>query len=85
MPQKYLNKLKQKRDGVINPKNYNLNRFWIRKILMPWNATNQPKSTVTLGYMCPRGLSGPPAVTLTKKLKYKLINLGIKTIMSIIK
>ena len=26
------------------------------------NATNQPKSTVELGYMCPRGLSGPPAV-----------------------
>ena len=25
------------------------------------NATNQPKSTVELGYMCPRGLSGPPA------------------------
>ena len=30
------------------------------------NATNQPKSTVELGYMCPRGLSGPPEVTLTK-------------------
>ena len=30
------------------------------------NATNQPKSTVELGYMCPRGLTGPPAVTLTK-------------------
>ena len=27
------------------------------------NATNQLKSTVKLGYMCPRGLSGPPAVT----------------------
>ena len=37
-----------------------------RKILMFSNATNQPKSTVELGYMCPRGLSGPPAVTLTK-------------------
>ena len=23
------------------------------------NATNQPKSTVELGYKCPRGLSGP--------------------------
>ena len=33
------------------------------------NATNQPKSTVELGYMCPRGLSGPPAVTLTKSLE----------------
>ena len=30
------------------------------------NATDQPKSTVELGYMCPRGLSGPPAVTLTQ-------------------
>ena len=30
------------------------------------NATDQPKSIVELGYMCPRGLSGPLAVTLTK-------------------
>ena len=37
-----------------------------QKILMLSNATNQPKSTVELGYMCPRGLLGPPAVTLTK-------------------
>ena len=37
-----------------------------RKILMLSNATNQPKSTVELGYMCPRGLTGPPAVTLAK-------------------
>ena len=35
------------------------------------NATNQPQSTVELGYMCPRGLTGPPAVTFTKYLKYK--------------
>ena len=33
-------------------------------ILMRLNAKNQPKSTAQLGYMCPRGLSGPPAVTL---------------------
>ena len=32
------------------------------------NATNQPKSIVELGYMCSRGLTGQPAVTLTKKL-----------------
>ena len=30
------------------------------------NATNQPKLTVELGYMCPWGLTGPPAATLTK-------------------
>ena len=54
------------RDGVINPKKYNFNQFLTRKILMLSNATNQPKSTVELGYMCPRGLAGPPAVTLTK-------------------
>ena len=40
-------------------------------MLMPSNATNEPKSTVEIGYMCPRGLSGPPAVTLTKYSKYK--------------
>ena len=28
------------------------------------NATNQPKSTVEVGYMCPRGLTGPPAVAV---------------------
>ena len=54
-----------KRDGVITHKitisiNYNT------EILMLSNATNQPKSTVELGYMCPRGLTGPPAVILTK-------------------
>ena len=30
------------------------------------NATNQPKSTIELGYMCPGGLIGSPEVTLTK-------------------
>ena len=29
------------------------------------------KVDLELGYMCPRGLSGPPAVTLTELLKYK--------------
>ena len=33
---------------------------------MPSNATNQPKPTVEFGYMRPRELTGPPAVTLTK-------------------
>ena len=33
-----------------------------RTILMLSNTTNQPKLTVDLGYMCPRGLLGPPAV-----------------------
>ena len=51
-----------KRDVVINPQNYNFNQT----ILMLSNATNQPKSTVELGYMCSRGLSGPPAGTLNK-------------------
>ena len=39
------------------------------KIWHSQNATNQPKSTVELGFMCPRGLqnvSGPPTVTLNK-------------------
>ena len=42
----------------------------------PWcsrnaTVTNQPKSIVELGYMCPQGLAGPPAVMLNKQLKYK--------------
>ena len=55
-----------KRDGVINPQNYNLNQLKHGNFDALKNATNQPKSTVELGYMCPRGLTGPPAVTLTK-------------------
>ena len=61
--QKLPKQAEAKRDGVLNPQNYNFKQT--RKILMLSNATNQPKSTVELGYMCPRGLSGPPAVTLT--------------------
>ena len=57
---------KVKRDSVINPQNHNLNEFYCVEFLCSQNATNQPKSTVELGYMCPRGLTGPPAVTLTK-------------------
>ena len=60
------NQTEAKRDGVINPQNYNSNKFHYGKFLCSQNATNQPKSTVELGYMCPRGLNGPPAVTLTK-------------------
>ena len=55
-----------KRDGVINPKNYNFNQFKHGKFWCSQNASNRPKSTVELGYMSPRGLTGPPAVTLTK-------------------
>ena len=57
---------KAKRDSVINLQNYHFNQILTQKILMLSNATNQPKSTVELGYMCPRELTGPPAVTLTK-------------------
>ena len=55
-----------KRDGVINPQNYNLNEFYYGEFGCSQRTTNQPKSTVEVGYMCPRGLTGPPAVTLTK-------------------
>ena len=41
------------------------------KFFMFSNATNQPKSNVERGYKCPRGLSGPPSVTLYKWSKYK--------------
>ena len=65
--QKYKNQAKAKSDGVINPKSYKFQSILTRKILMLSNTTNQLRmSTVELGYMCPRGLLGPPAVTLTK-------------------
>ena len=49
-----------KRDGVINPQNYNFNQFRYGTFKCSQNATHLPKSTVELGYMCPRGLTGPP-------------------------
>ena len=52
-------------DGVIYPQNYNFNQFQRGILCCSWNATNQPKLTVELGYMYPRGLSGPQAVALT--------------------
>ena len=56
-----------KRDGVINPQNYNFNQFLHGKFWCSHdNATNQPKSTVELGYICPPGLTGLPVLTLTK-------------------
>ena len=64
--QKVPKEAKVKRDGVINPQNYNCNQILAQKILMLSNARNQPKSIVELGYMCHRGLTGPPAVTITK-------------------
>ena len=51
-----------KRDCVINPQNYNFNQFLHGKFLCSQNATNQLQSTIELGYMCPQGLTGPPAV-----------------------
>ena len=62
---------KTKMDGVINPQNYNFNELQTWKIWCSQNATNQLKSTVEIGYMCPRGLFGPQAVTFTKFLKFK--------------
>ena len=65
LSQKCLNKLKPK-GMVYNPQNYNPNQIEHGEFRCSQNATNKPKSTVELGYMCPRGLTGPPAVTLFK-------------------
>ena len=59
----------QKGCHVINPQNYNFNKFQHGKFGYSQNATNQLKLKVELGYMCPRGNCGLPAVTLTKWLK----------------
>ena len=71
MTKKCLNKLKPKGIWCNKPTKLQFQSILTRKNLMLSNATNQPKSTVELGYICPRGLTGPPAVTLTKELKYK--------------
>ena len=62
--------MKPKRDGVINPQNNNFNQFSTDNLdaLKRYELT---EVDVELGNMCPRGLTGPPAVTFTKKLKYK--------------
>ena len=65
-------KLSYSERGLCNtPTKLKFQSFSTRTIFTLSNATNQPKSTVELGYMCPRGLLGPPAVTLTKLLKYE--------------
>ena len=53
------------------PTKLKLQSILTRKIWCSQNATNQSNSTVELVYMRPRGLTRPPAVTLTKLLKYK--------------
>ena len=56
-----------KSDGVINPTKLQFQSILNTKNLDALkNATNQPKSTAEFGYMCPRRLYGPPALTLTK-------------------
>ena len=44
-----------KMDGLIIPQIYNFNQFITQKILMLSNSTNQPKSAIKLGSMCPWG------------------------------
>ena len=55
-----------KMDCVINHKITIFNQFYHGKFWCSQNDTNKPKSTVELGFMCPWGLTCPPAVTLTK-------------------
>ena len=58
-----LKQVKAKQHDVINQQNCNFKS--ISYIFgCSQNATNPSKSTVELGYMCNRGLFGPPAVTL---------------------
>ena len=54
---------------VKNPTQLLFQSILTRTILMLSNATNQPKSPVELGYMCPQGLSGPQASSWNKKKK----------------
>ena len=55
------NQAENKSDGVINPQNYkNIIKFFMENL----DALKTPR--IELAYMCHWGLSGPPAVTLTK-------------------
>ena len=56
----------RKRGWCISSRKLRFNQFCYRKFWCSQNPTNQSKSAVELGYMCPRGLIGPPAVTLPK-------------------
>ena len=49
-----------KRDGVINPQNYNFNQFYTE------NFDALKVNRTTWLHMCPRGLTGSTAVTFTK-------------------
>ena len=60
-----------KSDGVINPSNYNFNQFLTRKMLMLFKRYESTEIDADRGNKCPRGLTGPPAVTLTEELKLK--------------
>ena len=62
---------KAKRNGVINPQNYNVYQFQHSKFRCSQNASNQLKSAVELGNICHGGLLAPPALTFTKLLKYE--------------
>ena len=57
---------KNSRDVRRQPSIDRRSKVWGQATIGSENATNQPLSTVELGYMCPRGISGPTAVTLTK-------------------
>ena len=60
--QKLPKQAEAKRDGVITPQNNNFKQFYTEN----FDALKRYESTEELGYMCPRRVSGPPAVTLTK-------------------
>ena len=46
------NQAKAKRDDIKTSQNYNFSQFQYGKFWCSQNATNQPKLTVELGYMC---------------------------------
>ena len=61
LPESAKTKLKPK--GIVQQTHkITISIILVLKIFMLLNAKNQPKLTVELGYMCPWGLTGPPAV-----------------------
>ena len=64
--QKVPKQAEAKRDGVINPQNYNFNQFQTRKILMLSKRYESTEVDRRTWLHVPSGLIGPPAVTLAK-------------------
>ena len=69
---------------ILTCKTMTTDEIWVRILIYNDCGTEKFLNVFFPVYMCPRGLLGPPAVTLTKKLKYakRLLLRGIHHFIS---